>query len=185
MLSNLQKQKLTHYFNILDYDKNGTIEKSDFTNIGENLCVLWGFKEGSENHAACIKRCEDTWVHFRHFLGKSDDVHAPLSEWLDFADQVIVNGSDELYEKHINEILKEIFDFFDVNRDGYISLDEYVDLFMAYRIEIRFSAKSFMKLDINGDDQISKAELMTAIREFFRSDDPNARGNWLFGFWQD
>lgn len=184
MLTDLQKKKLTHYFNVLDIDKSGTIEKSDFVNIGENLCVLWGFKENTGPYINCLKRCEDIWVSFRKFINRPEEGSATLEEWLDFADQVIVNGIEELYERHVNKVVNEIFDLFDANRDGMISLDEYIDLFMAYRIEIRFSARAFTKLDLNKDDFISKEEFIIGLREFFRSDDENAAGNWLFGFWE-
>lgn len=184
MLTTLQKQKLIHYFNVLDFDRSQTLEKVDFTSIGENLSIIWGFKEGTPEYDACIARSERTWTDFRHFMAKDDDGHATLEEWLDFADRVIVHGDEGLYEKHVNKLAREIFSFFDVNKDGYISLDEYIDLFMAYRIEIRYSARAFTKLDKNKDDLISEEELLSGIREFFRSDEEQAPGNWLFGFWE-
>ncbi len=55
---------------------------------------------------------------------------------------------------------------------------------MAYRIEIRYSARAFTKLDLNQDDLISRDELLSGIKEFFRSDDREAAGNWLFGLWE-
>lgn len=184
MLTPLQKQKLIHYFNVLDFDKSGSLEKEDFIHIGENLAILWGFREGTDEYDICIERSLQTWHDFRKFIGKPDDGHATLEEWLVFADQVIVNGDEALYERHVNKLAREIFDFFDVNKDGYISLNEYIDMFMAYRIEIRFSARAFTRLDLNKDDLISREELLSGIRQFFRSDDEKAAGNWLFGFWE-
>lgn len=183
MLTELQREKLTHYFNVLDFDKNGSLEKKDFTNIGENLCTLWGLREGDADYDRCISQWAQTWTDFRTFMGKSEESTASVDEWLEFADANIVNGSDELYNKHINKIASEVISFFDVNGDGRLSLEEYVDLFMAYRIEMRYSAKAFTKLDRDHNDYISREELLLAIRQFFRSDDENAPGNWLFGFW--
>ena len=62
MLTPLQKKKLLHYFNVLDFDKSGTLEKADFLNIGENLSILWGFKEGTPEYEASIDRCRGTWA---------------------------------------------------------------------------------------------------------------------------
>lgn len=183
MLTEIQEKKLTHYFDILDFDNNKLIEKEDFANIGENLCVLWGYKPGSAQYSEYIAKCENLWINFREFIGQAIDESASLEEWLEFADKGIVNGSDELYEKHVNQFVKDTFDVFDANDDGFISLDEYIDLFMAYRIEIRYSAKSFTKIDLNKDDLISKEELLSAVKEFYRSNDRDAPGNWLFGFW--
>lgn len=183
MLTEIQEKKLTHYFKVLDFDNNELIEKDDFISIGENLCILWGFKPGSEQHVEYISKCENLWVSFRQFINQEIEESANLDEWLEFADKGIVNGSDELYEKHVNQFVKDTFDVFDANGDGFISLDEYIDLFMAYRIEIRYSAKSFTKIDLNKDDLISKDELISAVSEFYRSNDTEAPGNWLFGFW--
>ncbi|MEQ8471109.1 MAG: EF-hand domain-containing protein [Marinoscillum sp.] len=185
MLTQLQEQKLTHYFNVLDFDKSETLEKKDFTSIGANLGTLWGFTEHSVEYQASMDRCGRMWEDFRLFIDKSPDEKATIEEWLEFADKSIVNGNEEMYEMHINKIAREIVDLFDTDHDGFISLNEYLDLFMAYRIEIKYSAKAFTKIDLNGDDLISKVELLGAIREFFRSDDENARGNWLFGFWDN
>ena len=54
MLTDLQAKKLTHYFNVLDYNNNGLIQESDFIAIAENLCVLWGFKEGTDDYLMWI-----------------------------------------------------------------------------------------------------------------------------------
>ena len=185
MLTPVQKKKLTHYFNILDYDKNGILERQDFSNIGENLAMTLAVPKGSQDYEDLLMKTELMWRSFRSFVKGEIDETASLDEWLDFADKNIVNGSDELYEKHINEVTREIIELFDTNDDGYLSLEEYIDLFVAYRIDVKYSAKSFLKLDTNSNEYISHTELLEAVREFFRSDDEKAPGNWLFGFWED
>lgn len=183
MLTELQTKKLSHYFRVLDFDGNGLLEKEDFTGIGENLAILWGFRDGSPEFSKIVGQWAESWASFRSFMGRDIDSKATLEEWLHFADLNIVNGTDELYEQHINKLAREVISYFDVNNDGNLSLDEYIDLFMAYRIEISYSAKAFTRLDRNQDDFISGQELLNALRQFFRSDDEKAPGNWLFGFW--
>lgn len=183
MLTPLQEKKLTHYFNILDFDKNGILEKQDFTNIGINLSMNLGIFEGSEEYDKLIRKSEHIWHSFKHFM--QDNSQATLDRWLDFADKNIVNGSDELYEKHVNAVTREIIQLFDTDNDGYLSLEEYIELFVAYRIDVKYSAKSFLKLDTNSNEIISYDELLEAVRQFYRSDDKHAPGNWLFGFWED
>ncbi len=183
MLNELQEEKLTHYFRLLDYDHNGTVEKEDFVAIAENLCVLWGIKEGSPDYKKYTGMFEDSWKEFRNSVVHQDPTHSTLAEWLEFADRYVVNGSDEFFDRYMQRITREIFDCFDANGDGFISLDEYIDLFMSYNIQVRYSAKSYIHLDLNSDDLLSREEMLLAVDQFFRSPDNDAPGNWLFGFW--
>lgn len=185
MLNNIQEEKLTHYFKLLDYDNNGTVEKEDFTAIAENLCILWGIKEGTEDYEKYVGMFADSWMEFRNSVVHEDPNHATLKEWLEFADKYIVNGPDEFFDRYMQRLTREMFDCFDNNGDGFISLDEYIDLFMSYNIQVRYSAKSYIHLDLNSDDLLSRSEMLSAVDEFFRSPDPKAPGNWLFGFWGD
>ena len=180
MLTELQINKLERFFYILDYDRNGIIEKEDFLGIAENLCILWRIREGSEKYDQIKRRFEEGWNHFNHFVN-NDDGKANWDHWIHFAEKAIVKSDETIFNEYVDEFAGEIFDNFDTDNDGYIDLDEYIDLLVGYRIEVRFAAKSFRKLDRNHDDLISRGELIQAVKEFFRSDDPEAPGNWLFG----
>ena len=183
MLNDLQTKKLTHYFQLLDFDNNGTVEKDDFIAIAENLCILWGIKEGSPKYEKYTSMYEESWREFRNSVVHKDPEQSTLAEWLEFADRYIVNGTDEFFDRYMQRATREIFDTFDNNGDGFISLDEYIDLFMAYNIQVRYSAKSYIHLDLNSDDLLSRSEMLSAVDEFFRSPEVEAPGNWLFGFW--
>ncbi|NQZ78844.1 MAG: EF-hand domain-containing protein [Ekhidna sp.] len=180
MLTELQISKLERFFYVLDYNRNGIIEKEDFIGIAENLCILWRIKEGEEKYNVIKKRFEDGWKHFDMFVNNNDG-KANWDHWIRFAEEVIVKGDEAIFNHYVDEFVGEIFDNFDTDNDGYIDLDEYIDLLVGYRIEVRFAAKSFRKLDRNNDDLISRGELIRAVKEFFRSNDPDAPGNLLFG----
>lgn len=180
MLTTLQKNKLERFFYILDYDRNGYIEKEDFIGTAENLCILWGIYEGDRAYEQIMNRYEESWEKFTFYIGIEGD-RVNWDHWIKFAEEVIVNGDVQMYDRYVEEFVGEIFDNFDKDKDGYISLDEFIDLFVSYHIEVRYSAKSFRKLDINKDGFISRGELIEGVKQYFRSDDPNAPGNWLFG----
>jgi hypothetical protein len=42
-------------------------------------------------------------------------------------------------------------------------------------------AHAFAKLDLDGNGTLDPEKIPTAVTEFFTSDDPKARGNWLYG----
>ena len=185
MLSPLQKEKISHYFHVvLDQDRNGVLEANDFTEIGESLCLLWMYKPGSEEYKKIIDQSTQNWKMFRKYFerlgGEANEEH-----FLEFFDDMLSKGNEHIYKSWVIHIVSSIFDSFDVNNDGVISLNEYSDMFMCYHIPIKYSAKAFIKLDRDGDDYISKKELLHAVDEFFRSNNEKSPGNWLFGFWAD
>ena len=185
MLTEFQTQKISHYFHtVLDQDRNGVLQDNDFMEIGESLCILWRHKPGTPEYQRVMDQCLSSWRMFEsHFRNEGGE--ANLENFLKFFDKLLSPGNEQLYNDYVYKVVGDVFDDFDLNGDGVISINEYVDLFMCYHIKIKYSAKAFLKLDKNGDDDVSKEELMEALDEFFKSDDPKAPGNWLFGFWGD
>ena len=181
MLSQLLSNKLEKFFYILDFDRNGVIEKADFTAIAHNLCILWGVKESDPKHAEIVRGFEEGWRQFDIFVNEEEKGKANWEHWIHFASERIVGGDETIFGSYVENYVGGLFDNFDADKDGYIDLDEFIDLFVAYRIEVRFAAKAFRKIDLNKDNLISRGELITAVKEFFRSNDPEAPGNWLFG----
>ncbi|MEQ9301139.1 MAG: EF-hand domain-containing protein [Cyclobacteriaceae bacterium] len=184
MLTDFQKKKLTHYFDVLDFDSNGILEEADFLGVAENLCILRSLEEDARPFINLTKAYGYQWSDIYQAVG-GDSGQVTLEQWLDHADKHIVNGTDEEFYSFISRLTGEIITNFDTDRDGFISMIEYVDLFVGYNIEVRYIAKSFRLIDRNGDAYISKEELVEAVEQFFSSDTPDDPGNRLFGFWSE
>lgn len=185
MLSELQKEKVSHYFSIvLDQDRNGVLDENDFKEIGESLCVLWMYKPGTKDYDRIINSSLKSWEMFENYF-RTQNAEANKEQFLQFFDTMLSENDKSRYQNFVNSMIGSIFDSFDLNNDGVISTDEYTDMFLCYHIPIKHSAKAFVKLDRDGDERVTKEELMKAVDEFFLSSDPDARGNWLFGFWAD
>ncbi|MFK7953116.1 MAG: EF-hand domain-containing protein [Ekhidna sp.] len=185
MLSELQRQKISHYFKVvLDQDRNGVLDENDFKEIGESLCLLWIFKPDSDEYNKVMSSCLKSWEMFKTYFNTQNAV-ANGDQFLNFCDSMISNEDKTLYREFVSLMIGSIFDSFDLNDDGVISSDEYTDMFLCYHIPIKHSAKAFVKLDRDGSGNVTKSELMEGVDEFFLSSDPKSRGNWLFGFWAD
>ncbi|MEM9894853.1 MAG: EF-hand domain-containing protein [Bacteroidota bacterium] len=180
MLSALQEEKIRRFFNLLDFDRNGVIEREDFVGIAENLCLLLDIDEGSPQFHALMKKFNGNWDRFNFFVSNNDE-KATWEHFKKFADGVIVNGDEVLFNVYVENFVGELFDNFDVDKDGTIDIEEFTDLYVDYRIEVRYAAKAFRNLDRDKNDSISRSELIGAVQEYFRSNNPDAPGNWLFG----
>lgn len=184
MLSAFQETKLRLFFNILDFDRNGFVEPADFFGIGENICAMLQIDEDNPYHKLIFEACNMVWKDLYRYVDTNNDDKASFYEWLRYADEKIVNCDKRAYNLYLNKVVEHIFLLFDANGDNYISLQEYLNLFMTFRLEVRYSAKAFTKIDLNKDEFISREELYTAVEQFFRSDDETKRGNWIFGSWE-
>ncbi len=181
MLTPLQKRKQIHFFQILDFDRNGLIQKKDFEDIAENLSIIRGLEKDSQEDKIIRETSISIWNLMKKHVNAND---GNLDMWLTFMDSFVINANNEWYDQYVNGLTQTVFDVFDMDQNGYISLDEYLDLFIGLRIEVRFAPKSFTKLDRNNDGKISKSELLVSVEEFLKSDNPADGGNWLFGHWE-
>ncbi len=186
MLKPAQEKKLTHYFNILDHNKNGELQEDDFVGIGEDICINLNVSPNSEEYSSIVNRSRGLYFRLLKDIGKKAGESIILNDWLTWFDREIITAKNvELLKTYILMTVKYVFDLYDQNDDGLLTIEEYADMFTIYGIDIKFSAKSFTRLDRNHDEVISKDELLNAVKEFFVSSDPEAGGNWIFGNWED
>ena len=141
MLTDFQKEKISHYFRVvLDQNKNGILEEEDFKRIGESLCVIWGYKPGTPEHGKVIDDNLASWKVFKAYFEGRNAV-ASEEQFIHFYEKMLAPGGKKLYERFV------------------------------------------LRLDRDGDGHITRKDLLRAVNEFFRSNDKQSPGNWLFGFW--
>ncbi len=185
MLKPIQEKKLTHFFNILDNNKNGRLQQDDFEGIGENICINLSITHGSDDHKYIMERSQELYNYLINDLHKQPGEPILLEDWLTYFDMEIISARNvELLKKLIQITVRYVFDLYDQNKDGLIEIEEYTDMFTIYGIDVKYSAKSFVMLDSNHDEVISKKELIQAVKDFFVSSKPDTPGNWIFGNWE-
>lgn len=184
MLSEIQKRKIHHFFNVLDIDKNGYLQPEDFVNVGRR--IIDKVELGHESRAAKLILIKS----HRLFVQLLTDANNPelsltLWDWIEFfKDQLFEGGNNGVLEYYIHRTSRHIFDLFDMNRDHFISREEYLDMLAIYNIPQDKTERSFDELDANNDNLISSDEMVNGLRNFFKSNDENAPGNLIFGEWR-
>lgn len=180
MLTNLQKRKLTRFFDVWDANDDGVITTKDPEQVAQNLAELRGLKPGSPEHEGFCNGFMSYQNDFLQAVDVDKSGRVTLEEWLAYHDEML--QSEERFERTALMSIEVMFGLMDRNGDGKITLEEYGGWMKAFRIgEQGITEEVFQKLDLNGNGILSKEEVLHLTREFFYSDDPDARGNWALG----
>jgi juvenile hormone diol kinase len=179
MLTDLQRQKLAHYFRVYDVDDDGTISLRDFERVVENVRALHGVDESSPVHGGLRDGYLLRWSALAASADEDKDGNVDLDEWLSYWEDVL--DDDVRYEVEIVSVTQRLFEVFDTDEDGVLGADEFCNFYGVYGLKSTLARQVFMDLDADGDGQVTRMELMVMAHQFYRSDDPDAPGNRLFG----
>ena len=178
MLTNLQKRKLTRFFNVWDADGDGVITTKDPEQVAQNLAKLQGLVPGSSEREGLYSGLLSYQNDFLKAVDVDESGRITLEEWLAYHEQMLQD--EKRFEGTALMAIEVMFALMDQNGDGKISLEEYGKCMKALRIK-DLTEKALQKLDLNRNGILSKEEVLQLTREFFYSDDPDAPGNWALG----
>ena len=177
MLTDLQVKKLTRYFQVYDIDDDGRIEESDFARIVENVGVLHGSDGSGPNP---VRRAYlALWERLRERADSDRDQGIDLDEWLGYWQLTLED--DDLFESEVFAITNRLFSVFDLDEDNGIGQNEFADFYGIFGLSVDLATTVFETLDSDGDGMITHAELDVIARQFFRGDDVEEPGSFLFG----
>jgi juvenile hormone diol kinase len=179
MLSDLQQKKLTHYFRVYDVDDDGRIARPDFERVVENVRALHAADEQSSTHRRLHDGYLRRWEALRSSADANHDGGVDVAEWLGYWDGVL--SDEDRYDAEVAAVTRTLFDIFDTDGDGALGPDEFCNFYGVYGLNAAMARQVFTTLDIDGDGIVSRHELVAMAHEFYRSDDPEAPGNRLFG----
>lgn len=178
-MTELQRIKQIHYFNVLDYDGDGVLEQQDFLDVADRLAELRGYREGSSRHSAVRQEILRMWTNARALSGAEHKTQITLEDWLAHEEKVL--DSSVLIHSYVQGIAQALFDMLDADNDGIIDEPEYTQFFHAFRGDDDGADRAFQKLDADDSGHLTREQFLEAVTDFHLSDDPEARGNWLFG----
>jgi juvenile hormone diol kinase len=179
MLSDLQRKKLTRYFRVYDVDDNGRIGPHDFERVVENVRILHGLSDDSPAHRQLHEGFMRRWRALRDSADDDADGGVDLEEWLEYWEGVL--EEDDRYSREVASVTARLFEIFDTDEDGVLGPREFCDFYGIFGLSASLARDVFQELDADDDGFMSREELLEVARQFYRSDDPEARGNLLYG----
>ena len=183
VLSEIQKRKIHHLFNVLDVDGNGFLQPDDFVHVGKSIVKLLALDKDSRAAKLILLKSHRLFVQLLTDL-HNPDLSLTLWDWIEFFRDQVENGDKSTLEHYILRTSRHIFDLFDIDGDKMISRDEYTQMLRIYNLNRETVIKGFEDLDENGNEVVSAEEMINGLRNFFMSSDPEAKGNLIFGEWQ-
>jgi Ca2+-binding EF-hand superfamily protein len=176
MMSDWHKKKFVHLFSVLDSDKSGSLEASDFERLANNLAAGRGWKQGDENTEALVARFLAQWQMMAPFaqggkIGK--DAFLQIQE--------AMLGDRALWEATTRALSDFVFFALDADGDGKIGKAEHKAFFRAYGIDEKESDELFPQFDANRDGHLTQNEVYALVSQYFFNDDPKTPGNYIFG----
>ena len=147
----------------------------DFETWVGRLAAIRSWERGTPGYQGLEALFLDFALGLRKELGDADG-RTPIPALTDRLVNIAEAGGTEL-----DAWAYGFFQLLDANEDGVIGPDEYRDLMASVSLDGAMADECFARLDLDGDGHLSHEEFHQLYLEFFRSEDPDAPGSWLWG----
>lgn len=178
-LTAFQKRKLARMFAVLDLDRDGYLQRSDYTRRVDAVARMKGWTQESPEYQRNLRFALQDWEGLCESADVDQDGRVSREEFMHYAD-VFLDDRDAVrsYSRGDAQLL---FDAMDTDGDGKISLDEYRAYLDVCGIDASAAKEFFEYADLDESGLITRTEMSHAIEEFLLSENPRAAGNLLFG----
>ena len=178
MLSEIIKNKMIARFKFYDANSSGTLEASDYETMVQRMTSARNLEPGSEEYRTLHDKMMNEWEQLQKHADTSSDQKVTLKEWLVYCEQLIADRA--VYDVVVIGQADAIFETFDTDKRGTVSVDEFIAYYDAYGQDAESARKNFGTIN-RGAPEMTKSRLLEIMEEFHFSEDANAPGNFLWG----
>ncbi|GAA3144766.1 MULTISPECIES: EF-hand domain-containing protein [Nonomuraea] len=179
MAIDLLNHKLDRAFDHIDANGNGVVEREDLLGLGARILVGFGESPTSVTGARLVESFDRIWFTLSDALERDGDSGVARPDFLKGMTAAFVTG--EHYDPVFRPATVAVAELCDGDRDGEVAMGEFRTLLSAFGVAYDDVDQAFDRLDREARGLLTVEELVLAAADYYRSDDPNATGNWLFG----
>ncbi|MCK2220587.1 EF-hand domain-containing protein [Actinomadura sp. ATCC 31491] len=179
MAIDLLNHKLDRAFDHIDANGNGVVERADLLGLGARILVGFGESPTSVTGASLVESFDGIWATLARTLERDGDSGIARPDFRTAMTAAFVTGGH--YDPVFRPATVAVAELCDGDRDGEISPGEFRTMLSAFGVAYDDVDEAFDRLDRAGRGRLTVAGLVAAAADFYRSADPNAPGNWLFG----
>lgn len=179
-LTDFQLKKVESvYQNLYDSNKDGVIDKNDFSDCMEKISKLHHWGTNDDAFRLAKDTLENVWQGLQKDADINQDGIVTKKEWGKMWNKFAESGK---YPQWNEEYVKFMFLANDTSGDGFVDRGEYVTVQAIFGNSEADSNTAFDRLSEGSNGgMLSKDDFTNLWHEYFTSDDPQAKGNYLFG----
>lgn len=177
-LTPLQTKKMTRFFQVWDYDRNGLIERRDFDALVIRLARECCIAEGTPQYTELKARYDAMWDSLKSSITEPDREGLLLPEWLAACGALLPTAA---FKAQVGGVVDFVWFLLDSQKTGSVSRDGYARVVVAYQMPPSLVDELFARLGKKPGDTLDRVEIAKMVEEFYWSEDPEAPGGFLWG----
>lgn len=181
MLGDLQRQKAAYYFDLIDANDNGVIERADFQRRADRLSEALDVTS-EEERTRLQRRILLWWKHLSMLADANNDGRITREEWRRYWERfkiAVSLGDHRRSLERLERVARHTFRAIDRTDSGTVTEEEFANWLQAWDVD--HIETVFRRLDRDNTGHLVEEDLTEAIKEFYLSNDPDAPGNVLYG----